>query len=108
MISPRKLLPYLLALGLSAFVCLTDAALPPVQAQQIDADGTETAPAKLDINTATPEQLKSLGLGDNYVHRVIAGRPYTAKNQLVSRGVLPQDAYEPIKERLVAHHSQQQ
>jgi len=108
MISPRKLLPYLLALGLSAFVCLTDAALPPVQAQQIDVDGTEVVPAKLDINTATPEQLKSLGLGDNYVRRVIMGRPYTAKNQLVSRGVLPQDAYEPIKERLVAHHSTQQ
>ena len=58
----------------------------------------------LDINTATPTQLKSLpGMGDVYVRRIIAGRPYTAKNQLVLRGVLPQAAYEQISARIVAH-----
>jgi len=60
--------------------------------------------APLDINTATPTQLKSLpGMGDVYVRRIIAGRPYTAKNQLVLRGVLPQAAYEQISARIVAH-----
>jgi len=60
--------------------------------------------ALLDINTATPTQLKSLpGMGDVYVRRIIAGRPYTAKNQLVLRGVLPQAAYEQISARIVAH-----
>ena len=58
----------------------------------------------LDINTATPQQLKSLpGFGDAYVRRVIAGRPYTAKNQLVTRGVLPQSAYDRVSPRIVAH-----
>jgi competence protein ComEA len=58
----------------------------------------------LDINTATPAQLKALpGIGDNYVQRIIAGRPYTAKNQLATRGIIPQDAYEKIRDQIVAH-----
>ena len=58
----------------------------------------------LDINTATPQQLKSLpGFGDAYVRRVIAGRPYSAKNQLLTRGVLPQSAYDKIASSIVAH-----
>jgi DNA uptake protein ComE-like DNA-binding protein len=58
----------------------------------------------LDINTATPAQLKALpGMGDAYAARVIAGRPYTAKNQLVQRGILPAEAYEKIKPLIVAH-----
>ena len=47
----------------------------------------------LDINTATAAKLKALpGMGDAYVQRVIAGRPYTAKNQLTTRGILPAEA----------------
>jgi competence protein ComEA len=58
----------------------------------------------LDVNTATPAQLKALpGMGDAYVTRVIAGRPYTAKNQLTTRGILPQAAYEQIKDQIIAH-----
>jgi competence protein ComEA len=58
----------------------------------------------LDINTATAAELKALpGMGDAYVRRVIAGRPYTAKNQLTTRGVLPVEAYTQIKDLIIAH-----
>lgn len=58
---------------------------------------------KLDINTATADQLKAFpGIGDAYSKRIIDGRPYTAKNQLVSRGVLPQGVYDKIKDSIVA------
>jgi DNA uptake protein ComE-like DNA-binding protein len=58
----------------------------------------------LDINTATAAQLQALpGMGDEYVRRIIAGRPYTAKNQLTTRGILPQSAYEKIKLQIIAH-----
>ena len=51
----------------------------------------------LDLNTATPRQLNALpGFGPAYTRRVIAGRPYTAKNQLVTRGVVPQEAYQRV------------
>lgn len=64
----------------------------------------ETSANLLDINTATPQQLKALpGFGDAYVKRVIAGRPYTAKNQLVTRGTLPQSAYARIAALIIAH-----
>ena len=59
----------------------------------------------LDINTATPAQLKSLpGMGDAYVCRIINGRPYTAKNQLLTRGVLPEPAYDKISTHIIAKH----
>ena len=64
---------------------------------------TMPATALLDLNTATAVQLKSLpGMGDAYVRRIIDGRPYTAKNQLVTRGVLPQPAYDKISSRIIA------
>ena len=62
-----------------------------------------TSPTLVDINTATPAQLKSLpGMGDAYVRRIVEGRPYTAKNQLVSRGILPQATYDKIKDKIIA------
>jgi DNA uptake protein ComE-like DNA-binding protein len=58
----------------------------------------------LDINTATAAQLKALpGMGDAYVARVVAGRPYTAKNQLTTRGILPAAEYAEIKDQIIAH-----
>ena len=63
-----------------------------------------TSAGTLDLNTASFAQLRALpGMGDAYVKRIIDGRPYTAKNQLVTRGILPQAAYERIREAIIAH-----
>ena len=75
-------------------------------AQASKADTTAAATAPLDINTATPDQLKAFpGIGDAYSKRIIDGRPYTAKNQLTTKGILPQKTYDGIKNMIVATHA---
>jgi DNA uptake protein ComE-like DNA-binding protein len=58
----------------------------------------------IDINTATADQLKTLpGIGDAYAKRIISGRPYAAKNQLVTKGIIPKGTYDKIADKIVAH-----
>jgi competence protein ComEA len=84
------------------------AAVPMLGVAQTPKPAAATAAATaapLDINTATADQLKAFpGIGDAYSKRIIDGRPYTAKNQLVTRGILPQATYDKIKDKIIASH----
>ena len=58
----------------------------------------------LDINTATKDQLMALpGIGDKYSDAIIRNRPYTMKNQIVSKAGVPQGTYDKIKDQIIAH-----
>ncbi|TKB72689.1 MAG: helix-hairpin-helix domain-containing protein [Nitrospira sp.] len=56
-----------------------------------------------DINSEAVDRLQSLsGIGIHYAKRIIEGRPYRHTNELVTRKILPQHAYDKVKDRIVA------
>jgi competence protein ComEA len=93
----------LLSLALLLAVVPAFTALPSVAQAPKPSAATSSL---LDINTATPDQLKALpGIGEAYAKRIIDGRPYASKNQLATRGILPQKTYDGIKNMIVATHA---
>jgi competence protein ComEA len=104
----------LLALVIALAFALTSAS--PVLAQQKDpatktdkpAAATRDKPAAaqkepLDINSASEADLKALpGIGDAYAKKIVEGRPYKRKDELVQKKVVPQGTYDKIKDHVVA------
>jgi len=61
---------------------------------------------KLDIKSASKDKLDALpGIGDALAQKIVAGRPYRTKRDLVTRKIIPQSTYEKIKDRIIAHRS---
>ncbi len=57
----------------------------------------------VDINSASRAELKTLpGIGDAQAMRIIAARPYPSKAKLVADKVLPIEAYDALRGRIVA------
>jgi len=72
-------------------------------AAQKAANKAPAADALVDINSASEKELKDLpGIGEKYSAKIIAGRPYANKSQLVSKNIIPEATYKKIQDKVIA------
>jgi len=61
---------------------------------------------KIDINSATKDQIDALpGIGAAYSQKIIDGRPYNSKRDLLNRKIIPQGTYDGIQDKIIAHRA---
>jgi competence protein ComEA len=98
------LISALLSLVLLAGIAGAQAASGKTTKKKSPAAASEATSADLvDINSASKDQLDALpGIGEKYSQKIIDGRPYKTKTELVRKKIIPQATYAKIKDKIIA------
>ena len=63
---------------------------------------TINTPKAIDVNSAAESEIIAIGISGPVAKKIIDGRPYRSKRDLVTRQVLSQEQYDKFKDMLVA------
>lgn len=96
------------ALLAAGFAHAKDEAKGSAAASQASPSGAMTSEnakseVQIDINSASEKELAALPkIGDVKARAIVKGRPFKSKHQLVDRKILSQEAYDSIKDQIIA------
>ena len=78
-------------------------AAPAAKADVKSAPAVDAKKDPMDINTASVKDLATLPkIGDVRAKAIVKGRPYNGKDDLINKKIIPQDAYDAIKDVIIA------
>ena len=96
-------IPFALALAFVVSLDAQTAKKPTAPMAMPKVTTAKPAVELLDLNSASKAALVALrGVGDVYAQKIIDGRPYERKDQLVANKIVPQAAYDKFKNKVVA------
>jgi|SRR6185295_4616557 competence protein ComEA len=101
-----NLLAAMLAVGLigspmGAYAAETTTKTPAETKAPAETKKPATRPERLDINTASMDQMKAIrGLNEAQAKKIVEGRPYKRRSELLSKKIVPQETYDKIKDQI--------
>ena len=78
-------------------------------AKPVAASAAEAKKEPMDINTASEKELAGLPkIGEVRAKAIVKGRPYNGKDDLINKKIIPKDAYDAIKDAIIAKQAKKE
>jgi competence protein ComEA len=89
-------------LGIAALAVLSTATLGAQVKEMPKTPVRPLNPKIIDINSAAEAEIAAIGIDKGVAKKIVEGRPYRNKRDLVTRQLLSQDEYDKVKNAIVA------